>query len=552
MTFKEENDVNKEIYILVQAHYPIIYLISWEEERILKELSKISKKGGEKLIIWSYSSGFVDENNKTIGEGNIVDPVDALNYVLKNQDESVIYVFLDFHNFMMRGNPKVDPTIIIRKLRDIAKFLPNTMSSLILLSPILELPTELEKDVAVIDYPLPDLNILNSVLDDIEDKCRSNPSIAIALQKEEREELLKAALGLTFSEVNNVFSKVIVKDGRLDAQDISGILDEKRQLTKKGGILEYINVEENVKEGLNSVGGLSSLKQWFKERSLGFSEEARKFPLKAPKGVLLTGVPGCGKSMCAKALAKDWKKPLLKFDVGSVFGKYVGESEFNIRKAIKIAEAIAPCILWIDEIEKGFAGTQGEGDSGTSARVFGTFLTWMQDKKSEVFVFATANDISRLPPEFLRKGRFDEIFFVDLPILEEREKIFKKHLKDRENKEKGRLLENFDIKFLAEKSEGYSGAEIEEAIESALYRVFSEGRELTDQDIIKSLEETRPISVVMKERILAIRRWAKDHARYASEKIRTEKGEVVDRWSSVKPVDNKWGFLEKEKNKKNY
>ena len=539
MTFKEENDVNKEIYILVQAHYPIIYLISWEEERILKELSKISKKGGEKLIIWSYSSGFVDENNKTIGEGNIVDPVDALNYVLKNQDESVIYVFLDFHNFMMRGNPKVDPTIIIRKLRDIAKFLPNTMSSLILLSPILELPTELEKDVAVIDYPLPDLNILNSVLDDIEDKCRSNPSIAIALQKEEREELLKAALGLTFSEVNNVFSKVIVKDGKLDAQDISGILDEKRQLTKKGGILEYINVEENVKEGLNSVGGLNSLKQWFKERSLGFSEEARKFPLKAPKGVLLTGVPGCGKSMCAKALAKDWKKPLLKFDVGSVFGKYVGESEFNIRKAIKIAEAIAPCILWIDEIEKGFAGTQGEGDSGTSARVFGTFLTWMQDKKSEVFVFATANDISRLPPEFLRKGRFDEIFFVDLPILEEREEIFKKHLKDRENKEKGRLLENFDIKFLAEKSEGYSGAEIEEAIESALYRVFSEGRELTDQDIIKSLEETRPISVVMKERILAIRRWAKDHARYASEKIRTEKGEVVDRWSSVKPVDNK-------------
>jgi SpoVK/Ycf46/Vps4 family AAA+-type ATPase len=240
--------------------------------------------------------------------------------------------------------------------------------------------------------------------------------------------------------------------------------------------------------------------------------------------------------MCAKALAREWKKPLLKFDVGSVFGKYVGESEFNIRKAIKVAEAIAPCILWIDEIEKGFAGAQGEGDSGTSARVFGTFLTWMQDKKSEVFVFATANDITHLPPEFLRKGRFDEIFFVDLPFLEEREEIFKKHLKDRENKERGRLVENFNIKLLAEKSDGYSGAEIEEAIESALYRVFSEGRELTDQDIIKSLEETRPISIVMKERILKIREWAKDHARYASEKIRTDKGEVIDRWSSVKPV----------------
>jgi SpoVK/Ycf46/Vps4 family AAA+-type ATPase len=532
---EESKGVNEEIYLLIKARYPIIYIVSWEEERVLNELSKICHRGGEKLIIWSYSSGFVDENNKPVGEGSITDPVNALNYVMRNAEDNRVYVFLDFHNFL-RVNSRIDPAFIIRKLRDIARILPNTTSSLIILSPILELPMELEKDVTVIDYPLPDLKVLDSILSDIENKCKSNPNLTIDLQEKEREELLKACLGLTFSEVNNVISKALVKDGRLDASDIPLILEEKKQLTKKGGFLEYVDV--NV--GLDAVGGLDVLKQWFKERSLGFTEEARKFPLEVPKGVLLTGIPGCGKSMCAKAVAKDWRKPLLRFDIGSVFGKYLGESEFNMRRAIKIAEAMAPCVLWIDEIEKGFSGVQaGERDSGTAARVFGTFLTWMQDKKSEVFVFATANDISHLPPELLRKGRFDEIFFVDLPTIDEREEIFRYHLRKRQNRGTGRVLENFNIKLLAEKSEGYSGAEIEAAIESALYRVFFEHRELTDQDIIKSLEETKPISVTMKEKIQSLRAWAKDHARYASSKIRTDKGEVLDRWGSVKPLDNK-------------
>jgi len=527
--------VNEEIYHLIKAHYPIIYLISWEEERVLGELSKICKKNKKELIVWSYSEGFIDENDQLVGERNGGDPVLDLVYVSKKKDEvERVYVLLDFHHFI-KGSSKIDPTIIIRRLRDLAKVLPHTDSCLIILAPILELPEDLEKDIAVVDYPLPDLRVLNSILEDIEDECKSNPKITIYLKKEEREELLKAALGLTSSEMKNVISKVIVKDGKLDFTDIPEILEEKKQLTKKGGMLEYIDVDKD----LNAVGGLDSLKQWFKERSLGFTEEARKFPIKAPKGVLLTGIPGCGKSLCAQALAKEWRKPLLKFDVGSVYGKYVGQSEFNIRKAIKIAEAIAPCVLWIDEIEKGFAGTQGEGDSGTSARVFGTFLTWMQDKKSEVFVFATANDISRLPPEFLRKGRFDEIFFVDLPTEEEREAIFRLHLGERQNQEKGRFLENFNIKSLAASSEGYSGAEIEEAIESALYRVFYENRELTDQDILNSLEETKPISVLMGERIQALREWAKDHARYASLKTRKDKVEVTGRWGSINPPDNK-------------
>jgi SpoVK/Ycf46/Vps4 family AAA+-type ATPase len=532
---EESKGVNEEIYLLIKARYPIIYIVSWEEERVLNELSKICHRDGKNLIIWSYSSGFVDKNNKSVGEGSITAPVDALNYVMRNAEKNRVYVFLDFHNFL-RVNSRIDPAFIIRKLRDIARILPNTTSSLIILSPILELPMELEKDVTVIDYPLPDLKVLDSILSDIENKCKSNPNLTIDLQKKEREELLKAALGLTFSEVNNVISKALVKHGRLDASDIPLILEEKKQLTKKGGSLEYVDVDVD----LDAVGGLDVLKQWFKERSLGFTEEARRFPLEVPKGVLLVGVPGCGKSMSAKALAKEWNKPLLRFDIGSVFGKYLGESEFNMRRAIKIAETMAPCVLWVDEIEKGFSGVQaGERDSGTSARVFGTFLTWMQEKKSEVFVFATSNDISSLPPELLRKGRFDEIFFVDLPTEDEREEIFRYHLGKRQNKETGRVLENFNIKLLAEKSEGYSGAEIEAAIESALYKVFFEHRELTDQDIIKSLEETKPISIIMKEKIQSLRAWAKDHARYASSKIRTDKGEVINRWGLVKPLDNK-------------
>lgn len=517
----KERTALEEIELLVKARYPIIYIVSYEEKRVLDEIKRIA--GNEmKVFKWTLSKGITDLEDKAVGDGT-TDPDLALDYVL-NSKTNGLFVFQDFHSFIM-STREMSPRFI-RKLRDIASAFPSShfTKSLILLSPILEIPLELEKDIAVVDFPLPTLAELDKMLSGIEKSMKSRPEFKIDLSTQEREELLKATLGLTLTEAENAFAKVLIEDLTLSGADIDKILKEKEQLIKKTGILEYITPDQSMR----TIGGLEALKEWFRERAEGFSEKAKKFPLPPPRGVLLIGVPGCGKSLCAKVIAYEWKKPLLRFDVGRAFGKWVGESESNMRRAIKTAESLAPCILWIDEIEKEFGGVSGEGDSGTSARVFASFLTWMQEKKSPVFVLATANNIHRLPPEFLRKGRFDEIFFVDLPFDDERKEIFKIHLSKR-----NRELANFDLERLIKESEGYSGAEIEEAIVSALYRVFRLNRELTTDDILLILKETRPLSVVMEDEIKRMRTWAKDRARYASLKGRTETGEVIDRWAKI-------------------
>jgi SpoVK/Ycf46/Vps4 family AAA+-type ATPase len=517
----KERTALEEIELLIKARYPLIYIISFEEKRVLEAIKKIASNT-IKVFKWTLSKGITDFEEKAVGEGT-TDPDLALDYVLTSRHNG-IFIFQDFHPFISSIR-EIAPRCI-RKLRDIANSLPSSpyTKSLIILSPILEIPPELEKDIVVVDFPLPTLAELDEMLSGIERSMRNRPEFKIDLTPQEREEILKAALGLTLTEAENAFAKALIEDLTLDKSDISRILKEKEQIIKKSGMLEYITPDESIA----AVGGLEALKEWFRERAHGFSERAREFPLPTPRGVLLIGVPGCGKSLCAKVVAYEWKKPLLRFDVGRAFGKYVGESEANMRRAIKTAESLAPCILWIDEIEKEFGGVSGEGDSGTSARVFASFLTWMQEKKSPVFVLATANNIHRLPPEFLRKGRFDEIFFVDLPFDDEREEIFKIHLTKRK-----RDPRNFDIERLVRESEGYSGAEIEEAIVSALYRVFNLNRDLTTEDILLVLKETRPLSVVMEEEIKRMRTWAKDRARYASLKGRTETGEVVDRWAKI-------------------
>jgi len=519
---EQERTPSEEIELLVKARYPIIYIVSHEEKRVLEELERIASNIGMKLFKWTQSKGIIDLEEQTVGEETI-DPDLALDHVLTSKTNG-LFVFLDFHS-LISPIREMAPRFI-RRLRDIANTLPDSpyTKSLILLSPVLEIPLELEKEIAVVDFPLPTLEELDDMLKEIEERIKSRSEFKIDLTPEDREELLKAALGLTLSEAENAFAKVLIEDLKLSREDIVKILKEKEQLIKKSGILEYITPDEST----NAIGGLEALKQWFSERAEGFSEKAREFPLPPPRGVLLIGVPGCGKSLCAKVIAHEWKKPLLRFDVGRAFGKYVGESEANIRRAIKTAESLAPCILWIDEIEKEFGGVSGEGDSGTSARVFASFLTWMQEKKSPVFVLATANNINRLPPEFLRKGRFDEIFFVDLPFEDERKEIFRIHLSKRK-----RNPDNFDLNLLVKESDGYSGAEIEEAIISALYGVFRLNRELTTEDILQALKETRPLSEVMKEQINDMRRWAKDRARYASLKGRTETGEIIDRWTKI-------------------
>lgn len=519
---KQEKTASEEIELLIKARYPIIYIMSYEERRVLQELEKIAESVKMKIYKWTLSKGISDLEEEAIVEGT-TDPDLALDHVLTSKTNG-LFVFLDFHSFISPTR-EMAPRFI-RKLRDISNILPisSHQKSLLLLSPVLEIPAELEKEIVVIDFPLPTLQEMDEMLGGIEERITTRSEFKIQLKPQDREELLKAALGLTLIEAENAFAKVLMEDFKLDKDDVLKVLKEKEQLIKKSGILEYITPDES----MATVGGLEALKEWFKERAEGFSERAREFPLPPPRGVLLIGVPGCGKSLYAKVVAYEWKKPLLRFDVGRAFGMYVGQSEANIRRAIKTAESLAPCILWIDEIEKEFGGVSGEGDSGTSARVFASFLTWMQEKKHPVFVLATANNIHRLPAEFLRKGRFDEIFFVDLPFEDERKEIFRIHLSKRK-----RNPDKFGLDLLARESEGYSGAEIEESIISALYRVFSLNRELTTDDILQSLKETRPLSEVMKEQIQAMRAWAKDRARYASLKGRTESGEILDRWAKI-------------------
>ena len=331
----------------------------------------------------------------------------------------------------------------------------------------------------------------------------------IELDGDGRERLLQAALGLTLGEAENVFAKIIVKDQQLTGDAVGEVIAEKQQIIRKSGLLEYYEAEED----FDSVGGLSVLKDWVNKRAVAFTAEAQAFGLPAPKGVLLLGVQGCGKSLCAKAVSRLWQLPLLRFDMGRMFGSLVGSSEENVRRAIAVAESIAPAVLWVDEIDKAFSGSQSSGvtDGGTTARVFGTFLTWLSEKSAPVFVVATANDVSQLPPELLRKGRLDEIFYVDLPLDEERADIFRIHLAKRH-----RNPEEFDLPALVAASRDFSGAEIEEAIISALYDAFYAKQELATAHILATLSQTVPLAKTMAEKVTAQRTWATGRARNAS------------------------------------
>ena len=347
----------------------------------------------------------------------------ALDQVIE-QVEPAIFIFKDFHPFLTKNN-----FAIVRKLKEIALHLKNSFKTILLVSPVLEIPTELEKEVTVLNYPLPAREDLNALLDKIIADVKQFTQVKIDLDDAGRERLLQAALGLTLGEAENVFAKIIVKDERLSGDDVNEVFAEKQQIIRKSGLLEYYTTEES----FANIGGLAVLKDWMDKRAAAFTNEARAFGLPAPKGILMLGVQGCGKSLCAKAVSTQWQLPLLRFDMGRMFGSLVGSSEENVRRAIAVAESVAPAILWVDEIDKAFAGSQGSGatDGGTTARVFGTFLTWLSEKTAPVFVVATANDISQLPPELLRKGRLDEIFFVDLPSQEERKDIFRIHLNRR-------------------------------------------------------------------------------------------------------------------------
>ena len=386
----------------------------------------------------------------------------------------------------------------------------NSVKTIILVSAILEIPPELEKEITVLNHPLPGKDDLSALLDRIIVDLADVKQVQIELDDEARHKLLQAALGLTLGEAENVFAKIIVKYERLSGDGIDEVFLEKQQIVRKSGLLEYYTTTES----FSKIGGLAALKDWLNKRAAAFTEDARAFGLPVPRGILMLGVQGCGKSLCAKAVATQWQLPLLRFDMGRMFGSLVGSSDQNVRRAIGVAESIAPAILWVAEIDQAFAGSRESGalDAGTTARVFGTFLTWLSEKTAPVFVVATANDISQLPPELLRKGRLDEIFFVDLPGYEEREEIFRIHISKR-----GRDPAVFDMAACAGSSPDFSGAEIEEAINSALYDAFYARTDLTTEYILQSLSQTVPLAKTMDDQVRRLREWAKGRARNAGQ-----------------------------------
>ena len=493
-----------EIETLIRARYPILYVITSEETRVQELLAEIASKRQKRLFEWTCNSGVVPAGTSIQSQKSrspsTKDPLAALDMVI-DQVDPAIFLFKDFHPFLSKSNYAV-----IRRLKDIALHLKNSPKTIVLLSPVMEIPAELDKEITVLNFPPPSKDDLAGLLDQIVQDVRD---AQVDLDQRGRERLLQSALGLTLSEAENVFARILVKDQCLSADHVDEVLAEKQQIIRKSGLLEYYAANED----FASVGGLDVLKEWLNKRAVAFTPEAEAFGLPAPKGILLLGVQGCGKSLCAKAVSRLWHLPLLRFDMGRMFGSLVGSSEENVRRAIAVAESIAPAVMWVDEIDKAFAGSQSSGvtDGGTTARVFGTFLTWLSEKTAPVFVVATANEVMQLPPELLRKGRLDEIFYVDLPLGEERLEIFRIHLAKRR-----RDPDSFNLAALVAASHDFSGAEIEEAIISALYDAFYTRHELATEHILAALGETVPLARTMAEKITAQREWAVGRARNAS------------------------------------
>lgn len=512
-----ENRIVVQLSRLFRARFPYIYITTWEEERAINLIKKISKS--EKLIrvarevyVWTQTNGFVVDGQKIDGTQS---PDKAIDFI-RDCNKNAVFVMCDFHVLFGVKGRQVDYNVV-RRLRDNLSDLKTSKfrKNVIFLASELLIPETMQKEITILDMPLPTLPEIKAKFDKM---ITQNTQIDTSdLDEEGKEKLCKAAMGLTLQEAENTFALAMVNDGKVDVSDLDIILSEKMQVIKKTGILEFINTDIKISD----VGGLENLKSWLNKRNNSWSESAKKYCLPAPKGVLITGVPGCGKSLTAKAMSAAWQLPLLKLDFGKIFSGIVGSSEENMRKAIKTAEAVAPSILWVDEIEKSLSGLNSNGDSGTSSRIFGTFLTWMQEKTAPVFVIATANNINSLPAELLRKGRFDEIFFVDLPTQREREEIFKLHLSKRlKDKDVASKIEiNNDLyKQLAQMTEGFVGAEIEQVVISALYEAFFNKRPLEFSDLANTIKNVVPLSVTQKEQILAIRQWANIRAVAATKK----------------------------------
>jgi SpoVK/Ycf46/Vps4 family AAA+-type ATPase len=482
----------EELKRLIASKYPIVWIESWEEERVEQMVKKVATTGFSQPLnfsSWSETKGF--------GNGEKSGIVEALDQFL-NQKETGLLLIKDF-------SWGLAPTSTLKRmLRDVFHQTKSSFKTVFLLSPFSDIPDDMIKEVMSIDFALPDEMDLQSIFDGV---IKGSPKVKVSLNEEQKMKMLKGALGLTSDEAKFCFQKMLVGKAELGEDALETIFEEKARIIKREGLLEYVPT----KYTLDDIGGLENLKEWLRNRSDFFSKEAQAAGLKIPKGVLMTGVSGCGKSLSTQAIAAAWGLPLYRLDMNRLYGGALGTPEESFRRAIQQIEAVAPAILWLEEVEKGVAGYE-QGDKGVTARIFSSFLTWLQEHTTPVFVAATANEINKLPPELLRKGRFDEIFFVDLPSEQERATIFKVHLQKR-----GFDAGKFSVIELSKATNAFNGAEIEQVVISGLVLAFKDNkRALTQDDMFKVAGRMVPLATTMSEQIKEIKRWADTRAVKAS------------------------------------
>jgi AAA+ superfamily predicted ATPase len=476
-----------EFNLLLKARYPLIYITTLEEDRLEYTLRRLIKINGNRgMYIWDFIEGYFNNpSNTSIAKRN---PLQALEFIEKITPETPsIFILKDFNRFLTDIS-------ISRKLRNLIRALKTQPKTLVIIASEVIIPEEFSDLVTIIEFKLPQRSEIRHELNRL--ICSINQN----LDQQLLENLISSCQGLSLERIRRVLSKILVSNKIIDKRSLKLILKEKRQIIRQTQILEFCLSTKKISD----IGGLENLKEWLIQRAKSFSEKAKNYGLPAPRGLLLIGVQGTGKSLTAKAIANDWQLPLLKLDFGRLFGGIVGESEMKVRQMIQISEALAPCILWIDEIDKTFSQMNMRGDSGTTNRVLGTFITWLSEKTEPVFIVSTANNFEALPLELVRKGRFDEIFFVGLPLKDERKSIFKVFLR----KLRPYTWENYNIDLLINESKNFSGAEIQQSIIEGMHIAFNENREFTTHDIVLGLKEIIPLAKINFEEIEALQNWA--------------------------------------------
>ncbi len=481
MSFRDEFE------LLLRSRYPLIYIPTREEERVETAIALAAKSQGNRgIYIWDFVDGY--QSNPTDAGFGRRNPLQALELVEKLPAPApAIFILRDFHRFL-------EDIAVARKLRNLARLLKSQPKNIVIVSPQLAIPEDLSEVLTVLEFALPTPVEIKTEIE------RLLGSMGQSLEGRVLDEIVRDCQGLSIERIRRVLAKAIAIHGQLEPEDVELILTEKRQTIRQTQILDFYPAAAKISD----IGGLDNLKDWLLLRGSAFSEKARQYGLPYPRGLLLVGIQGTGKSLTAKAIAHHWHLPLLRLDVGRLFGGLVGESESRTRQMIQLAEALAPCVLWIDEIDKAFAGHDAKGDAGTTSRVFGTFITWLAEKISPVFVVATANNIQTLPAEMLRKGRFDEIFFVGLPNQEERRAIFDVHL----SRLRPQTLKTYDLERLAYETPDFSGAEIEQTLIEAMHLGFSQNRDFTTDDILEAASQIVPLAKTAQAQIQFLQDWA--------------------------------------------